>query len=166
MKCQEFMTRYMQVERYEKLPIILLPHFLVCKKCRERVRLMTKATYFYTPKLYKRVGKDNSLYLKTMNCILQAENITVETDKKRSFCNSGIFAFLTLSSWCIIGMLSLFAYIFLPSTTAGASIMRGFGHYFTLQFFIIIGLFFTAYTIIFIARNIELLSRAFNLARN
>lgn len=165
MKCQDFMTRYTQVERYERLPIALLPHFLYCKKCRENVRLMARAMYFSYKKIHKRVEKNDALYLRTMDCILQAENIAVAKKQTRSFCKSSLFSFLNLSLWCVIGMLSLFAYIFLPSTKVGSSIMNGFGHYFSLQFFIIIGLFFTAYTIIFIARNIELLSRAFKLAR-
>lgn len=165
MKCQEFMTRYIQVERYEKLPLCLLPHFLYCKNCREKVRLMTVATHFSYSKIHKKVETNNALYLRTMEHIFQAEDIAVPSKKKQPFCKSLAFSFLTLSSWCIIGMFSLFAYIFLPSTKAGASLMKGFGHYFSLQFFIIIGLFFTAYTIVFIARNLELLSKAFRLAR-
>lgn len=165
MKCQEFMTRYIQVERYEKLPLALLPHFFSCKKCRESVRLMTRTTYFAHPKIHNKAERGNSLYLKTMDCIFNAENIVAKKPIKQPFCKSLAFAFLTLSSWCIIGMLSLFAYIFLPSTKAGTSIMNGFGHYFSLQFFIMIALFFTVYTIMFIARNIELLSKAFKLAR-
>lgn len=165
MKCQDFMTKYMQVERYERLPLCLLPHFFYCKKCRENVRMMTVANHFSYSKINKKVERDNALYLRTMNCILQAENIAVQSKKKQPFCKSFAFSCLTLSSWCIFGMFSLFAYIFLPSTKAGASIMSGFGHYFSLQFFIMIGLFFTAYTIIFIARNIEILSKAFRLAR-
>ena len=158
----------MKVERYEKLPLILLPHFLWCRKCRGNVRLMTYATHFSSSRMYQKVQKTDTLYLKTMNSIFQAENFTMTTtqiQRQKEFCKSGCFAFLTLSSWCIIGMLSLFAYIFLPSTKAGTFIMNGFGHYFSLQFFIILGGFFTAYTIIFIARNIELLSKTFRLAK-
>lgn len=163
MKCQEFMTRYIQVERYERLPLALLPHFLWCKKCRENVRLMTRATHFAHPKIYNKTERKDLLYLKTMACIFNAENIAVAKKEKQPFSKSLAFAFLTFSSWCMIGMLSLFAYVFLPSTQAGSSIMNGFGHYFSLQFFIMISLFFTAYTIVFIARNLELLSKAFRL---
>ncbi len=165
MKCKDFMTQYMQVERYEKLPLVLLPHFLSCKKCRESVRLMTRATHFSYPKLHKRVTMNNSLYLKTMQNIFDAENIAIANKEKQPFYLRSMFAFFTFSSWCVIGMFSLFAYVFLPSTKAGTSIVNGFGQYFSLQFFIIIALFFTAYTIIFIARNIELLSKTFKLAR-
>lgn len=164
MNCQEFMTQYMQVERHERLPLVLLPHFLACKKCRNNVRLMTRATHF-SQNVHRRIARDNSLYLKTMQNIFACENVVDVATQKQPFCKSLAFACLTLCSWCIIGMFSLFAYIFLPATQADYSIMRGFGHYFSLQFFIIIGLFFTAYTIAFIARNIELLSKAFRLSR-
>lgn len=158
MKCEQIMNKYLKCERYERLPFSVLFHILFCKKCRDKVYYMTRATHFYYPKIRSRASKNNMLYLKTMEKILKNEE-----DNKKSIKNR--FTYFVLIAWCIIGSLSLFAYMTLPSTKLGIKFMFSLGHYFTLQFLFTISSFFIIYTIVFVARNLNLLTKTFKLAK-
>lgn len=162
MRCDEVMAECEQMERYECLSFRLALHLLYCKKCRKNVHNMVLATHFYHSKIRSSVEKNNALYIQTMNKILK----TQDAKKMNISIRKNIFSICIFVLWCIIGMFSLFAYIFLPSTKMGLPFISAFGPYFKLQFFIILSLFFTTYTIFFIARNIELLAKAFRLSKN
>ena len=162
MKCEQFMDECIKVERRERFPVKMFFHVLCCKKCRDNVRLISGATHFYNNKIMKCADKTNALYLKTMQNIYVLENIGVP---KKKVAKKSIFSFLVFLMWCVIGMLSLFTYVFLPSTNFGMPCVEVFGPYFKLQFFVILSLFCTSYTIIFIARNLDFISKTLRLPK-
>jgi|GEM_PF-1079676 len=162
MKCEEFMDECIKVERRERFPIKMFFHVLCCKKCRDNVRLISGATHVYNDKIMKCADKSSALYLKTMQSIYAVENIGIS---KKKMAKKSIFSFLVFFMWCIIGMLSLFTYLFLPSTNVGILCVEVFGPDFKLQFFIMLSLFCTSYTIIFIARNLDFISKTLKLSK-
>lgn len=162
MKCEQFMNECIKVERRERFPLKMFFHILHCKNCRDNLRLITGATHFYNDKIMRRASKHSMVYLETMQSICAKENIGVSKKKpsKRS-----VFSFLVFFMWCFIGMLSLFTYVFLPSTNFGMPCVEVFGSYFKLQFFVMLALFCTIYTIIFIARNLDFISKTLKLSK-
>ncbi len=161
MKCEDVMRSCEKAERYERLSFGVAAHLLYCKKCRENVRNMMSSLYFYHPKVRSYVDKNDALYVRTMSKIFSSKNIAYQASLKRG----KRFSIFVLILWCIIGAFSLFAYIFLPATKMGFPFIAAFGSVFKLQFFFILSLFFTTYTIIFIARNIEFLVKTLRVAK-
>jgi len=135
-KCSIVMDKFLELDKNDKIPLNLTLHFLVCKKCRTQVRLMTVANKVCTEPL-KMPLSDNDRAIE-----LLMKKIDSEYDSQTYH--------ISMRRWIVSGIIMILAMlVFLFSRSFLSSEALDFA------FFFIFSSVISAYCAIFVGSNMD-----------
>ncbi|MBQ0052548.1 MAG: hypothetical protein KBT11_10895 [Treponema sp.] len=138
-KCEQIMDKFLMLDKHEHIPIDVTVHLLTCQKCRTQVRYLTLAEK-YTAEPLKISGPITD---SRINAILSAINPKWTTDNFK-------LKPVSMVRWIVCGILMI---LFMLSFTIFAEKVSS--EFFSTVFYIIFGLFVTAYCSLFIGANLD-----------
>lgn len=147
MKCDRTVNSYLQLEDYTSIPFTLRLHLLLCKKCRQEIKILSRT--------FSRIRNDFpykspvDITLSVMS-IIRAENIT-----------SG----KTVSGfkWVSIGAIIFSSIVLINFSESFIWLKKEFGSNYTIPVSIVMGFIITAYASILIACNYEYIKKYIDL---
>ena len=141
--CESYMDQFLMLERNEKLPFKMSWHFLTCKECRTKIRMLTKADKACRKNINKKTSVDDP----TIQAIIDRVNIEHAENKLKPF---------SFRPWIICGILMLAFLLCFPAANIDASSKL------SLYFYIVFAAFITGYCTAFIAGNIDFFVKKFD----
>ncbi len=83
-KCEKYMDTFLALDKYERIPLRVTLHFLLCKKCRSQARYLTLAEKFASEPIRQTPIKD------------ALENISIKPVSMAKWIISGILMILMM----------------------------------------------------------------------
>ncbi len=141
--CEKYIEEYLELENNQRVPMKMTMHFLTCKDCRSKVKMLAKAERACKKNAMQKTDINND----TIQSILKQLNIATENHTVKQF---------SIAPW-IIGAIILIAsficyFVMKKSSTSELSIYT----------YIVFAMIIAAYCASFIAGNIELFIKKFD----
>jgi predicted anti-sigma-YlaC factor YlaD len=164
MKCERAFNRYLELDKNERVPLMVTAHLLVCPACRTGVRAMTKAEFrlssplaveasqapFFSPELSpSRACSADPAVAAAMARIVSSGLAYPQIKRPVSF-----------TRWLVTGIVLAAGFAVMP-VTFGAWSQSVFGSSYSVPFYLLSGIAVTIYGGLFIGTNIDFFVKKF-----
>jgi len=135
-KCNELMDIFFSLDKYERYPLKLTLHLLVCETCRTQIRLCTLAQKVIAEPLMRPADKQ------TVDVLMTKIN--------EVFPNHNETSPISLRRWIISGLAMILAMMLFTVVSPKSA-----GNHLQLAFYLVFGCVVSAYCALFIASNMD-----------
>lgn len=143
MKCDKAVEKYLKLEDFSHMPVILKLHLMFCGECRREISRLRKTFVFL---------KNDSLYKSPFDITSSVMDI---------IRSESVFAAKTISGfkWVTIGLVIFFSIFLINFSDSFVWLKNEFGSYYTIPMGLVLGFVLTGYSVILMACNYEYIKK-------
>jgi hypothetical protein len=161
MTCENAFTRYLELDKHERVPLSVTIHLFLCPACRTAVRKLTRAESLLARPLavpaYQAIAPDavavDPVVAAALERIAASGLGYVPIDDPERH--------VSMNRWLVSGIAMIAGFAVIPFTMIGSWSGTTFGNSFSVPFYILCGVAVTLYCGCFIGSNIDFFVKKF-----
>lgn len=167
MNCEKAFNRYLGLDKFEAVPLVVTLHLLVCPSCRTAVRRLSRAERALAAPLAV-AEPDRAPECLASPSFDPAVRAAMERINAAGLAYPDIFSEhgrVSLSRWLISGAALAAGFAILPFSNVGAWSRLAFGTGYLVSYFIVCGVAVTVWCGLFVGTNIDFFVKKFGIIR-
>jgi len=157
MRCERTINRYMELDKYQRVPLLVTLHLLICRSCRTTIRRMTHAEALIADPLRSVQSLPDEMIDRSLEQII-ASGLAYPHISPREYP-------VSMKKWVIVGCALIAGFMFVPLSSVSIWSRDSLGQSYAVALYLLYGLVVTAYCGLFVGTNIDFFVKKFGLHR-
>ena len=158
MICEKAFDGYLELDKFEHVPVEITMHLLLGPTCRTAVRKLTRAEKVLLKPFAPSINRSRSI-----DPIVAAAIARIEDSGLAYIPSCSPEQRVSFQRWLICGAIMIAGFAFLPFSSMGQWSKAVFGTAYSIPLFLLCGVAVTIYCMFFIATNIDFFVKKFGL---